>query len=113
MICARIGHGKENGREACNVSPRVSALQAPAYSMDKQHRAIRAQLSSMAPRRAISYIRSFDLPPDEAASLIECDVRGRSCVQAAELLHLSVDGLAKLRRRAYHKIADGQNESTG
>ena len=48
----------------------------------------------MAPRRAISYIRSFDLPPDEAASLIECDVRGRSCVQAAELLHLSVDGLA-------------------
>lgn len=73
---------------------------------------IRAQLSAMAPRRAIAYIRSFDLPPDEAASLIECDVRGRSCVQAAELLHLSVDGLAKLRRRAYRKIADGQNEST-
>ena len=68
--------------------------------MDTQHREIRAQLSAMAPRRAISYIRSFDLPPDEAASLIECDVRGRSCVQAAELLHLSVDGLAKLRRRA-------------
>ena len=33
-------------------------------------------------------------------------------LQAAELLHLSVDGLAKLRRRAYRKIADGQNEST-
>ena len=45
------------------------------------------------------------------ACLVECDVRGRSCVQAAELLHLSVDGLAKLRRRAYSKIADGQNES--
>ena len=27
-------------------------------------------------------------------------------------LHLSVDGLAKLRRRAYRKIADGQKEST-
>lgn len=80
--------------------------------MDTQHRKIRAQLSAMAPRRAISCIRSFDLPPDEAASLIECDVRGRSCVQVAELLHLSVDGLAKLRRRAYHKIADGQKEST-
>lgn len=79
--------------------------------MDTQHREIRAQLSAMAPRRAIAYIRSFDLPPDEAASLIECDVRGRSCVQAAELLHLSVDGLAKLRRRAYRKIADGQTRA--
>ena len=66
----------------------------------------------MAPRRAVAYIRSFELPPDEMACLVECDVRGRSCVQAAELLHLSVDGLAKLRRRAYHKIADGQNERT-
>ena len=80
--------------------------------MDKQHRAIRAQLSSMAPRRAVAYIRSFELPPDEMACLVECDVRGRSCVQAAKLLHLSVDGLAKLRRRAYHKIADGQDKST-
>ena len=80
--------------------------------MDTQHREIRAQLSAMAPRMAISYIRSSDLPPDEAASLIECDVRWRSCVQAAELLHLSVDGLAKLRHRAYRKIADGQKEST-
>lgn len=44
--------------------------------MDTQHREIRAQLSAMAPRRAIAYIRSFDLPPDEAASLIECDVPG-------------------------------------
>ena len=112
MICARFGHGKENGRETCNVSPRVSALQAPAHSMDKQHRAIRAKLSSMAPRRAVAYIRSFELPPDEMACLVECDVRGRSCVQVAQMLHLSVDGLAKLRRKAYRKIADGQNEST-
>ena len=80
--------------------------------MDTQHREIRAQLSAMALRRAIAYSRPFDLPPDEAASLIECDVRGQSCVQAAELLHLSVDGIAKLRRRAYRKIADGQKEST-
>ena len=53
--------------------------------MDKQHRAIRAQLSSMAPRRAVAYIRSFELPPDEMACLVECDVRGRSCVQVAAL----------------------------
>ena len=46
------------------------------------------------------------------ACLVECDVRGRSCVQVAQMLHLSVDGLAKLRRKAYRKIADGQQEST-
>lgn len=80
--------------------------------MDKQHRAIRAQLSSMAPKRAVAYILSFELPADEAACLIECDVRGRSLVQVAAQLHMSVDGLAKLRRRAYRKLADGQEEST-
>lgn len=78
--------------------------------MDAQHRQLRAQLSAMAPKRAVAYIRSFDLPPDEAACLIECDVRRRSCVQVAQMLHLSVDGLAKLRRRAYQKIADGEKE---
>ena len=80
--------------------------------MDKQHKRIRAQLSSMAPRRAIAYIQAYDLPPDEMACLIECDVRGRSLVQVAAHLHMSVDGLAKLRRRAYRKLADGQKEST-
>nr|DAW08304.1 MAG TPA: ECF sigma factor [Caudoviricetes sp.] len=80
--------------------------------MDKQHRAIRAQLSSMAPKRAVAYILSFELPADEAACIIECDVRGRSLVQVAAQLHMSVDGLAKLRRRAYRKLADGQKEST-
>lgn len=80
--------------------------------MDKQHRSIRAQLSSMAPRRAIAYIQAYDLPPDEMACLIECDVRGHSLVQVAAQLHMSVDGLAKLRRRAYRKLADGQKEST-
>lgn len=101
---------KTGGKSA--TLPLAWAPASRGVNMDTQHREIRAQLSAMAPRRAIAYIRSFDLPPDEAASLIECDVRGRSCVQAAELLHLSVDGLAKLRRRAYRKIADGQKEST-
>lgn len=44
--------------------------------MEKTNREIRALLSSMAPARA------------------------------AALLHVSVDGLAKIRRRAYAKIAD-------
>lgn len=66
----------------------------------------------MAPTRAVAYILSLELPADEAACIIECDVRRKSCVQVAQSLHLSVDGLAKLRRRAYKKIADGQEEST-
>ena len=46
------------------------------------------------------------------SAVLAVDVHGQSCLQAAALLHVSVDGLAKLRRRAYRKIADGQNEST-
>lgn len=83
----------------------MSALQAPAHSMDKQHRAIRAQISSMAPRRAVAYIRSFELPPDEMACLVECDVRGRSCVQVAFEMNLSPDTVKKYRQKAYRKIA--------
>ena len=37
------------------------------------------------------------------------DVFGRSCVQTAEKLHISVDGFYKLRRRAYQKLADAFN----
>lgn len=65
----------------------------------------------MAPQRAISYVLSFDLPPDETACIIECDVRGKSCAQVGFGLNLSPDTIKKYRRRAYHKIADGQRES--
>nr|DAP24079.1 MAG TPA: ECF sigma factor [Caudoviricetes sp.] len=80
--------------------------------MNSQHKRIRAQLSSMAPKRAVAYVLSFKLPQDKAACIIECDVRRKSCVQVADMLHVSVDGLAKIRRRAYTKIADGQEKST-
>nr|DAE43869.1 MAG TPA: ECF sigma factor [Caudoviricetes sp.] len=80
--------------------------------MDSQHKRIRSELSAMAPRRAVEYILSFELPQDEAACIIECDVRQKSCVQVADMLHVSIDGLAKMRRRAYAKIADGQEKST-
>nr|DAT93575.1 MAG TPA: RNA polymerase sigma factor [Caudoviricetes sp.] len=73
--------------------------------MDGTHRAIRAKLSSMAPKRAVAYILSFELPDDEAACIIECDVRQKSCVQVAMERSLSVDAVKKYRRRAYHKIA--------
>lgn len=74
--------------------------------MDTQHKAIRALLSSMAPTRAEEAVRRAGLPPDEETAVLAVDVHGQSCLQAAALLHVSVDGLAKIRRRAYAKIAD-------
>nr|DAQ96392.1 MAG TPA: ECF sigma factor [Caudoviricetes sp.] len=73
--------------------------------MDSQHKAIRAQLTSMAPKRAVAYILSFELPNDEAACIIECDVKRKSCVQVAGMLHTSPDTVKRYRQRAYRKIA--------
>lgn len=79
--------------------------------MNSQHRAIRALLSSMSPRRAVSYIQSFQLRQDEEAVLIECDVRGLSYVQAADKLHLTPEVIKRRRQRAYSKIADEINST--
>lgn len=75
--------------------------------MDCQNRAIRARIAAMAPRRAEAYIRSFDLPEDEAESLIQCEVRRLSQIQAADRMNISIECLKKRRRRAFSKIADG------
>lgn len=74
--------------------------------MNAQHREIRALLSSMAPNRAEQAVRLVGLPPDEEEAVLSVDVRGKSCVQAANTMCVSVDGFYKLRRRAYQKIAD-------
>lgn len=74
--------------------------------MDVQHREIRALLSGMAPRRATEAVRAAGLPPDEETCIVEVDVLGRSCLQTATRLNISVDGLYKLRRRAYAHLAD-------
>ena len=58
------------------------------------------------PSRAAQAVRLVGLPPDEETAVLAVDVNGQSCLQAAALLHVSVDGLAKIRRRAYAKIAD-------
>ena len=84
----------------------MAALCKSGHTMDTQHKAIRALLSSMAPTRAEEAIRLVGLPPDEETAVLAVDVHGQSCLQAAALLHVSVDGLAKIRRRAYAKIAD-------
>ena len=84
----------------------MAALCKSGHTMDTQHKAIRALLSSMAPTRAEEAVRLVGLPPDEETAVLAVDVHGQSCLQVAALLHVSVDGLAKIRRRAYAKIAD-------
>ena len=74
--------------------------------MNTRHREIRALLSSMSPKRAEQAVRLVGLPADEEAAVLAVDVHGQSCLQAAALLHVSVDGLAKIRWRAYAKMAD-------
>lgn len=103
--------GTERKRaEFCNL-PRHGVLQAFGDGMDPQHRHIRAQISSMAPRRAVAYIRSFELPPDEMACLVECDVYGKSYAQVSEQMHVSPEYVKKRRRRAFAKIADEINNA--
>lgn len=79
--------------------------------MEARHREIRAEIGKMSPRRARAYILGFELPPYEAICLIECDVKGKSCVQVAEQLHVSPEFVKKTRRRAFAKIADEINNA--
>ena len=74
--------------------------------MNTRHREIRTLLSSMSPQRAEQAVRLVGLPPDEETAVLAVDVHGQSCIQTANRLHVSVDGLAKSRRRAYAKRAD-------
>lgn len=74
--------------------------------MNSQHRAIRALLSSMSPRRAEAYIKAFQLREEETAVIIEGDIKGLSHIQIANKLHLSLDTEKRRRQSAYRKIAD-------
>ena len=74
--------------------------------MNSQHKAIRALLCTMAPKRAVAYIQSFELPEEEERYLIECDVKDKSYTQVAEEFHTTPAVLKEKRRRAFHKISD-------
>jgi len=76
-----------------------------------QHKTIRADLSAMAPKRAVAYIESFELPTEEAQCLIECDVRKKSHIQVSNMLHFSPETVKKRKKSAYTKIADSLNHS--
>lgn len=81
--------------------------------MNSQHRAIRALLQTMSPRRAAEYIKAFELPADEELFLLECDVRGKSYVQAAQDNATTPEVIKRRRQRAYSKIADELNHKNG
>lgn len=75
--------------------------------MNCQHREIRQKIKSMAPKRAVEFVKGFELPEDEERFVIECDVRNRSYIQVAMTYHISTECVKKKRQRAYMKIADG------
>jgi DNA-directed RNA polymerase specialized sigma24 family protein len=75
--------------------------------MNPRHRAVRAMLMGMAPNRAIMYIQSFHLLPDEETCIMEVDVLGCSRQQVAMRHSMSVETVDERRRRGYRKIIDG------
>lgn len=79
--------------------------------MNTQHKAIRALLTTMAPKRAAEYIKSFELPDEEELFLLECDVRRKSYVQAAEDNHTTPEVIKRRKMSAYAHIADAINNT--
>ena len=77
--------------------------------MNTQHKAIRALIQAMAPNRAKDYIKSFDLPEEEELFLLECDVRRKSQVKAADDNHTTLEVVKKRKMSAYAHIADEIN----
>lgn len=65
----------------------------------------------MAPKRAAEYIKSFELPGEEELFLLECDVRRKSYVQAAEDNHTTPEVIKRRKMSAYAHIADEINNT--
>lgn len=80
--------------------------------MNSQHRAIRAVLQSMSPKRATDYIKSFGLTEEEERVLIECDVKRRT--YASQYRDGYTERVIKDRKKsAYAKIADEIEHANG
>ena len=80
--------------------------------MDSYHKQIRRRLQSMAPKRAIAYVMSAQLPSDEAVCVIECDVKRKSDCETAFLQNVSPETLTRCRRKAYQNFADEETSHT-
>lgn len=67
----------------------------------------------MAPKRAVAYILSFELPADEAACLIECDVRRKSRRGTHYVRgHYSRDGGIDNMKRQLQEMLDNADDDS-
>nr|UWF99137.1 MAG: Protein of unknown function (DUF2802) [Bacteriophage sp.] len=76
------------------------------FAMDNSRKAVRYYISNMAPKRALEFVQSFDLPEDEESCIILCDIRRKSYIQVSNALHVSPESVKRNRRRAFSKIVD-------
>lgn len=102
-------NGRSQARKARFAQTARPSAQEGLTATNSRHKEIRALISVMAPKRAVSYIKSFELPADEESSLIECDVHNLSCIQTAQALNMSAEQVKRARQRAFRKIADQLN----
>lgn len=77
--------------------------------MNEKSRMIRALLSEMSPKRAVEYVKAFELPRDEEIYIIERDIRKKSIEQIALENYISPETVKRRRRSGYAKIADELN----
>lgn len=96
------GAGREAARPSSHeVRPQVHGVER---AMDKTRRELRHKIKTMAPPRAVEFVAAFDLPPQEAFCIIECDVRKRSCVEVSQRLYTSEETVKRRRRAGYEKM---------
>lgn len=103
-----------SGKELCQAAsfPGVKSRKLTAITVLWTVTTSRRRLQSMAPKRAIAYVMSVQLPPDEAVCVIECDVKRKSYCETAFLLNVSPETVKRCRRRAYQKFADEERSRT-
>lgn len=95
------------GREAAHpsshgVRPQVHGVEK---EMDKARLELRRKIKKMAPPHAVEFVAAFELPPQEAFCIIECDVRKRSCVEVSQRLYTSEETVKRRRRAGYEKMS--------
>lgn len=73
--------------------------------MDEKCRAIRTVLGRSAKEKAVAYIDSFQLNPDERACLIDREVRRKSVQQIAMEQNVSPETVKRWRKNALRRMA--------
>lgn len=96
------GAGREAARPSSHsVRPQVHGVER---AMDKARMELRRKIRKMPPPHAVELVAAFQLPPQEAFCIIECDVRKRSCVEVSQQLYTSEETVKRRRRAGYEKM---------